>query len=161
MRTAERQGARRGFNRSGPGGPAAAGCRHDLPSGRGLNGTQNFYERPYEVLRCGTLPTFYLIDHYVRCGKLGRFVFAGTPESYASTVSRFDWEIPTDETVPLCVDDVFNDRLVVRAAKIHGEVLTINACPTASVCHSRSFAITTSTDREWATSTSCPIFSFG
>jgi nucleoside-diphosphate-sugar epimerase len=93
-----------------------------------LNGTQNFYERPYEVLRCGTLPTFYLIDKYVRPGGLERFVYAGTPESYASTVSRFHWEIPTDETVPLCVDDVFNERWSYAAAKIHGEVLVINAC---------------------------------
>jgi nucleoside-diphosphate-sugar epimerase len=93
-----------------------------------LNGTQNFYERPYEVLRCGTLPTFFLIDKYVRPGGLERFVYAGTPESYASTVSRFGWEIPTDETVPLCVDDVFNERWSYAAAKIHGEVLTINAC---------------------------------
>jgi nucleoside-diphosphate-sugar epimerase len=93
-----------------------------------LNGTQNFYERPYEVLRCGTLPTFHLIEKYVRGGCLSRFVYAGTPESYASTVARFDWEVPTDETVPLCVDDVFNERWSYAAAKIHGEVLTINAC---------------------------------
>jgi nucleoside-diphosphate-sugar epimerase len=93
-----------------------------------LNGTQNFYERPYEVLRCGTLPTFHLVEKYVRAGRLARFVYAGTPESYASTVSRFDWEVPTDETVPLCVDDVFNERWSYAAAKIHGEVLSINAC---------------------------------
>lgn len=93
-----------------------------------LNGTQNFYEQPYEVLRSGTLPTFCLVDKYVRRGRLTRFVYAGTPESYASTVSRFDWEVPTDETVPLCVDDVFNPRWSYAAAKIHGEVLTINAC---------------------------------
>lgn len=93
-----------------------------------LNGTQNFYERPYEVLRSGTLPTFHLVEKYVRPGRLTRFVYAGTPESYASTVNRFDWEVPTDETVPLCVDDVFNERWSYAAAKIHGEVLSINAC---------------------------------
>ncbi len=93
-----------------------------------LNGTQNFYERPYEVLRSGTLPTFQLIEKYVRRGKLDRFVYAGTPESYASTVTRFDWPVPTDEDVPLCVDDVFNERWSYAAAKIHGEVLVINAC---------------------------------
>lgn len=93
-----------------------------------LNGTQNFYERPYEVLRSGTLPTFYLIDKYARAGKLRRFVYAGTPESYASTVTKFDWPVPTDESVPLCVDDVFNERWSYAAAKIHGEVLVINAC---------------------------------
>jgi nucleoside-diphosphate-sugar epimerase len=93
-----------------------------------LNGTQNFYEQPLEVLRCGTLPTFYLIDKYVRPGRPSRFVFAGTPESYASTVTRFGWEIPTAEDVPLCVDDVFNARWSYAAAKIHGEVLSIQAC---------------------------------
>ena len=93
-----------------------------------LNGTQNFYERPYEVMRCGTLPTFNLIEKYVRPGRLARFVFAGTPEAYASTVSRFGWEVPTGEDVPLCVDDVFNARWSYAAAKIHGEVLVINAC---------------------------------
>jgi len=93
-----------------------------------LNGTQNFYERPYEVLRSGTLPTFHLIEKYVRSGRLERFVFAGTPESYASTVTRFGWEVPTAEDVPLAIDDVYNQRWSYAAAKIHGEVLTINAC---------------------------------
>ena len=93
-----------------------------------LNGTQNFYERPYEVLRSGTLPTFYLIDKYARSGKLKRFVYAGTPESYASTVTKFNWPVPTDENVPLCIDDVYNERWSYAAAKIHGEVLVINAC---------------------------------
>jgi nucleoside-diphosphate-sugar epimerase len=93
-----------------------------------LNGTQNFYERPYEVLRSGTLPTFYLLEKYAQPGNLTRLVYAGTPESYASTVTRFGWPIPTDENVPLCVDDVFNERWSYAAAKIHGEVLVINAC---------------------------------
>ncbi len=93
-----------------------------------LNGTQNFYERPYEVLRSGTLPTFYLIEKYVRTGRLERFVYAGTPESYASTVTQFDWAVPTAEDVPLSIDDVFNRRWSYAAAKIHGEVLSINAC---------------------------------
>ncbi len=30
--------------------------------------------------------------------------------------------------MPLCVDDVFNERWSYAAAKIHGEVLVINAC---------------------------------
>lgn len=93
-----------------------------------LNGTQNFYECPYEVLRSGTLPTFYLIQKYVQSRHATRFVYAGTPESYASTVTRFNWPIPTDEKVPLCIDDVFNVRWSYAAAKLHGEVLVVNAC---------------------------------
>ena len=36
--------------------------------------------------------------------------------------------MPTDESVPLCIDDVYNERWSYAAAKIHGEVLVINAC---------------------------------
>lgn len=92
-----------------------------------LNGTQNFYERPYEVMRCSTLPTFYLIEKYGRTQSLKKFLYAGTSEAYASTVTRFGWEIPTAEDVPLCIDDVFNPRWSYAASKMHGEVLTASA----------------------------------
>lgn len=93
-----------------------------------LNGTQNFYERPFEVLRCCTLPTFYLLEKYGPAGCLKRFVYAGTSEAYATTVTRFGWPVPTAEDVPLAVDDVFNPRWSYAASKLHGEILTINAC---------------------------------
>lgn len=86
-----------------------------------LNGTQNFYERPFEVMRCCTLPTIYLLEKYANT-KLERFIYAGTSEAYASTVSRFGWEVPTDETVPLSVDDPSNTRWSYGASKMHGEI---------------------------------------
>ncbi|WP_131197016.1 NAD-dependent epimerase/dehydratase family protein [Lichenihabitans psoromatis] len=92
-----------------------------------LNGTQNFYERPLEVIRCSTLPTMHLLENYGQHGTLKRFLFAGTSESYASTVTRFGWPVPTDEGVPLCIDDVMNPRWSYAASKIHGEVLTAQA----------------------------------
>lgn len=92
-----------------------------------LNGTQNFYERPFEVMRSTTLPAFWLLEKYRDC-ELQRFVYAGSSESYASTVTRFGWEVPTSENVPLCVDDIFNPRWSYGVSKIHGELLTINAC---------------------------------
>jgi UDP-glucose 4-epimerase len=92
-----------------------------------LNGTQNFYERPLEVLRCCTLPTFWLWERLGPSPSLKRFVYAGTSESYASTVTRFGWEIPTGEDVPLSIDDVPNPRWSYAASKIHGEVLTTQA----------------------------------
>lgn len=93
-----------------------------------LNGTQNFYERPYEVLRCSTLPTFALVDRYVVPRTTKRFIYAGSSEAYASTVTRFDWPVPTDESVPLCIDDPLNPRWSYGASKLHGEVLTAAAC---------------------------------
>lgn len=92
-----------------------------------INGTQNFYDRPFEVMRCCTLPTFYLLNRYSKRGAATKFIYAGTSESYASTVTRFGWEVPTGENVPLSIADVFNPRWSYAASKLHGEVLTVNA----------------------------------
>jgi len=93
-----------------------------------LNGTQNFYDRPLEVMRSGTLPTLHLLQKYGPARRLKRFVFAGTSESYASIVTRFGWPVPTAEDVPLGIDDVLNPRWSYAASKIHGEVATVSGC---------------------------------
>jgi nucleoside-diphosphate-sugar epimerase len=93
-----------------------------------LNGTQNFYERPFEVVRCCTLPTLNLLQKYGPLKRLQRFVYAGTSESYASTVTRFGWPVPTAEDVPLGIDDVFNPRWSYAMGKMHGEIATITGC---------------------------------
>lgn len=100
-----------------------------------LNGTQNFYERPFEVIRCCTLPTLNLLDRYVAGGGLKRFVYAGTSEAYAATVTTFGWPVPTDETVPIGIDDVFNPRWSYAMGKMHGEVATITGCTQHNVEH--------------------------
>ncbi|HEY6815834.1 MAG TPA: NAD-dependent epimerase/dehydratase family protein [Croceibacterium sp.] len=88
-----------------------------------LNGTQNFYERPMDVIRCSTLPTILLVERFGRIG-LTRMVYAGTSESYASTVTRFGWPVPTAEDVVLSIDGVENPRWSYAASKMHGEVVT-------------------------------------
>ncbi len=93
-----------------------------------LNGTQNFYERPFDVVKCCTLPTINLIEHLGPSGSLRRFIYAGTSEAYASTVTQFNWPVPTSEDVPLSFDDVFNARWSYGASKMHGEVATVNGC---------------------------------
>ena len=93
-----------------------------------LNGTQNFYERPYDVVRCSTLPTFHLLDRYGPASGLKRFVYAGSSEAYAGTVSRFDWPVPTAEDVPLCITDPSNLRWSYGGSKLHGEILVTAAC---------------------------------
>jgi nucleoside-diphosphate-sugar epimerase len=92
-----------------------------------LNGTQNFYERPMDVIRNSTIPNILLADHYGRTGRVRRFVYAGTSESYASTVTRFGWPVPTKEDVPLSIEDVTNPRWSYAASKMHGEVATAQA----------------------------------
>ncbi|MCC6217544.1 MAG: NAD-dependent epimerase/dehydratase family protein [Polyangiaceae bacterium] len=93
-----------------------------------LNGTQNFYERPWEVLRCSTLPTFALLEAYATRPGLSRFVYAGSSESYASTVTRFGWQVPTAEDVPLCIEDPLNARWSYGVSKLHGEVAVAQGC---------------------------------
>jgi nucleoside-diphosphate-sugar epimerase len=93
-----------------------------------LNGTQNFYERPYDVVRCSTLPTFHLLDRYGPVSGLKRFIYAGSSEAYAGTVSRFDWPVPTAEDVPLCIADPTNLRWSYGGSKLHGEVMVTAAC---------------------------------
>jgi UDP-glucose 4-epimerase len=92
-----------------------------------LNGTQNFYERPMDVIRCCTLPTILLADHFGPLGRVKRFIYAGTSESYASTVTLFNWPVPTAEDVPLSLADVTNPRWSYAASKMHGEVVTAQA----------------------------------
>lgn len=84
------------------------------------NGTRYFYERPLDVIRDSVLPTQYLIDRYR--GQVQRFVFTGTCESYAGTVDKFSWPVPTDESVPLMVDDVTNPRWSYGGSKIVNEL---------------------------------------
>lgn len=89
------------------------------------NGTKHFYERPLDVIRDSILPTQYLLDRYA--GKVERFVFTGTCESYAGAVDLFDWPVPTDETVPLVVGDVTNPRWSYGGSKIVNELQVIAA----------------------------------
>jgi UDP-glucose 4-epimerase len=93
-----------------------------------LNGTQNFYERPMAVIRSCTLPTIFLAERYGSQSRPpARFVYAGTSEAYASTVSRFGWPVPTAEDVPLGIDDVTNPRWSYAGSKLHGEIVTAQA----------------------------------
>lgn len=89
------------------------------------NGTKHFYNNPFDVVRDGVLPTQYLLERYA--GKIDRFVFTGTCESYAGAVDLFDYPVPTDEKVPLVIGDVTNPRWSYGASKIVNEVQVVAA----------------------------------
>jgi nucleoside-diphosphate-sugar epimerase len=99
-----------------------------------LNGTQNFYQRPFDVVRHCTIPTLSLLERYGR-GPLERFVYTGTSEAYASTVTRFGWPVPTAEDVPLGIDDPSNVRWSYGASKLHGEVAVFAAARQYGIAH--------------------------
>ena len=85
-----------------------------------FNGTKHFYNRPLDVIRDSVLSTQYLLDRYA--GKIERFVFTGSCESYAGAVDQFDWKVPTDETVPLVISDVKNPRWSYGGSKMLNEL---------------------------------------
>jgi UDP-glucose 4-epimerase len=89
------------------------------------NGTKHFYARPLDVIRDSVLPTQHLIDRYA--GKVERFVFTGTCESYAGAVDQFDYPVPTDERVPLVISDVTNPRWSYGGSKIVNELQCVAA----------------------------------
>lgn len=89
------------------------------------NGTKHFYKQPLNVVRDGVLPTQHLIDRYA--GKIERFVFAGTCESYAGAVDLFNYPVPTDEKVPLVISDVTNPRWSYAGSKIVNEIQCVAA----------------------------------
>jgi nucleoside-diphosphate-sugar epimerase len=68
------------------------------------------------------------LDRYGPTREFKRFIYAGSSEAYAGTVSKFDWPVPTAEDVPLCITDPSNLRWSYGGSKLHGEVLVTGAC---------------------------------
>jgi UDP-glucose 4-epimerase len=90
-----------------------------------FNGTKHFYSQPYDVIKDNVIPTQNLLDRYI--GKCDHFVFTGTCESYAGAVDTFGYTVPTDEKVPLVVNDIMNPRWSYGGSKILAELLCASA----------------------------------
>ena len=92
-----------------------------------FNGTDNFYTYSFQVLLHSTLPTINLIQKYKNNKRLKRFIYAGSSEAYACSITKFAWEIPTDERVPLGIEDPLNPRWSYGGSKMHGELACVAA----------------------------------
>lgn len=91
-----------------------------------FNGTQNFYNRAFDVIINTGLSTVRLLE-FLRNKSVGRFVFAGTSESYAGGVNLNITPVPTDENTPLVIDNILNERWSYAASKIYGESAVVSA----------------------------------
>ena len=89
------------------------------------NGTANFYESPFDVLKSATIPTIRLIEKFKNFS--GIFIMASTSENYAGAISKFNYVIPTPEDVPLVIEDIKNPRWSYAAGKIASESAVISA----------------------------------
>ena len=91
-----------------------------------LNGTQNFYNIPFDVIYNSTLSTLRLLK-WCEKHKPGRFVYASTSEAYSGGVSMGVTAVPTSERVPLIIEDVTNPRWSYASSKLNGESAVISA----------------------------------
>jgi|TARA_R110000782_G_scaffold121065_4_gene212140 nucleoside-diphosphate-sugar epimerase len=87
-----------------------------------INGTGNFYKIPHSVLRVNTLANINILDWCLK-HNIPKILSTSSSEVYAATPNK---SIPTNESVNLTIDDVYNPRYSYAGSKILGELLFLN-----------------------------------
>ncbi len=87
-----------------------------------INGTQLFYEIPYQVARTNVLATVHLLDA-LACARPKRLIYSSTSEVYAGVEPLGLLRIPTDEAVPVAFTQPMPVRFSYGTSKFMGEVL--------------------------------------
>ena len=94
-----------------------------------INGTKNFYERPYDVLRANILTLMNMLE-WCTPDNCGSFLYSSSSETYAGTINCFLEDhagyIPTREDIPLTIDNVLNPRWSYGGSKLIGEIIAAN-----------------------------------
>lgn len=93
-----------------------------LASVVGVNNTLN---NPDEVIRINTSLIFNCLE-WLKETSVKRVLFSSTSETYSGSTEILDYKIPTDELVPLCIQDVSNPRFTYAITKILGESAFLN-----------------------------------
>ncbi|MAV65414.1 MAG: hypothetical protein CMG00_09515 [Candidatus Marinimicrobia bacterium] len=89
-------------------------------------GVNRTLEYPEDVIKINTLLTMNTLD-YISRNPIKKLLFASSSENYAGTSDLFDCEIPTPETVALCIGDVKHPRWTYAITKMHGELAFIHS----------------------------------
>ena len=89
-----------------------------------MNGTQNFYEKPVQVIRNSAISAVYVAEFCAKAN-VKKYIYFASSESYAGGVSMGYTQVPTTENVPLVIQDVYNPRWSYAASKTLGEVAVI------------------------------------
>jgi UDP-glucose 4-epimerase len=88
-------------------------------------GVKNVYENPDRVLYVNSISNLLLFEYACNMPDLKRIFFSSTSEIYAGTLKHFGVDVPTDEEVPLTLDDIKSPRTTYMLSKMYGE----------SICH--------------------------
>ena len=74
-----------------------------------INGTENFYLIPDKVLRVNVIGTLNLLD-WIKNKSNIKILFSSSSEVYAGALSMGIGSIPSDEKIPICIEDITNPR---------------------------------------------------
>ena len=85
-----------------------------------INGTENFYNIPDQVLRVNILTTLNLLE-WAKDKPGVKILYSSSSEVYAGALNLGIGVIPTGENVPLCIDDISNVRWSYGASKLLAE----------------------------------------
>ncbi len=88
-------------------------------------GVNNTLENPEEVIRINTSLILNCLE-WLKTTKVKRVLFTSTSETYSGTTEILDYPIPTDESVPLCIQDSSDSRFSYAITKILGESAFLN-----------------------------------
>lgn len=90
-------------------------------------GVNNTLENPHEIIRVNT---FLIINslEWLKKSRIKNVLFTSTSECYSGTIDRFNHKIPTDESVPLCIDPIDHPRFTYAVTKMLGESGFLNYC---------------------------------
>ncbi len=83
-------------------------------------GVNNTLEMPDEVIRVNTSLIINCLE-WLKTTNVKRVLFSSTSETYSGSTELLDCAIPTNETVPLCIEDVSSPRFTYAITKILGE----------------------------------------
>lgn len=75
---------------------------------------------PNELIRINTQLIMNTLE-WLKNASCGKVLFTSTSECYAGTIESFDYEVPTSESVPLCIQDITHPRFTYAVTKMLGE----------------------------------------
>jgi nucleoside-diphosphate-sugar epimerase len=85
-----------------------------------VNGTENFYTKPYEVLDIGVKGMINILDFAIK-NSIKNFVLFSSSEVYQNPK-----QIPTPEKVEMVIPNVMNPRYCYGGGKIISELMAVN-----------------------------------
>ena len=92
-----------------------------------FNGTNNFYKKPYSVLKNSSIPILNLINKLIDLDLSPKILYTGSSECYALGVKEGFNPIPTPEDAILALGSSNNPRWSYACGKLLGEYAVFNA----------------------------------